>query len=174
MSSLDQETSSLSSSVAEIFVAEVAAHLNSSPFSLSSSSTCERASYSSVVRRSIQDTRCASFIVPQQAHESELEPKQEQDPEPALEQTSELEIENKSVVPRDDTVSLEKPKLPFTDSGKLVGDRTYGDWVVNPKKLKQLVVVIDEPQDCMVAVVDAPAAISKAELEQSAGSCILL
>lgn len=106
-------------------------------------STCERASYSSVVRK-WQDARCASFIIP------DARPVELNVVVPDVDTVVSVpDLDLNVSVPDPDakhdiaTVDVERAKLPFVEAGRLVGERHYGDWVVNSRKLKTP-VVIDE------------------------------
>lgn len=63
-----------------------------------------------------------------------------------------------------------KPPLPYVAGGKLVGQRHYGDYCVNPLKKQEIVVVSpDAPETQPWLHPETPA-----ELPAAAGSCTIL
>lgn len=123
MSDLDQE-----SSVASIFVAEVAAKL--------SDSSSSRPSHASIARGAAgvnNDERLCRGAC-------------EVSSTPEL-KTSDIQIlpDAKAAIVADVQEVVERPKLPFSETGKLVGDRHYGDYVVNARKPLKPEVINDEP-----------------------------
>jgi hypothetical protein len=59
--------------------------------------------------------------------------------------TRPLAEDAKIAIVADTQEAVERPKLPFSETGKLVGDRHYGDYVVNARKPLKPEVINDEP-----------------------------
>lgn len=94
-------------------------------------------------------------------------------PEETARVSSPIEYPNTTYVPMVEPIPIsrenatppsEKPPLPYVANGKLIGQRHYGDYCINPRKNPDVVVV--SPDDPTVDDVEAP--------PESGGACIII